>query len=183
MALTPSTMVPLGTPAPDFALPEPRTEGTVRLGDFAGRPLLVMFICNHCPYVIHVQSELRRLDADYGDRVAIVAINSNSIATHPQDGPPHMAELASDQGWRFPFLFDEDQAVAHAYAAACTPDFFVYDASHELFYRGQLDDSRPGMGEPDGRDLRVALDAVVAGAAPPEPQIPSAGCNIKWHPA
>jgi thiol-disulfide isomerase/thioredoxin len=183
MALTPSTMVPLGTPAQDFALPEPRTGGTVLLGDCAGRPLLVMFICNHCPYVIHVQPELRRLDRDYGDRLAIVAINSNSLRTHPQDGPGHMAALATEQGWRFPFLFDEDQSVARAYNAACTPDFFVYDANHTLFYRGQLDDSRPNMGKPDGRDLRDALDALLIGADPPGHQMPSAGCNIKWHPA
>ena len=180
MALTPSTMVPLGTPAPDFALTDARTGGTVRREDFAGRPLLVMFICNHCPYVIFVQDELDRIDADYSERVAIVAINANDVERYPQDGPEHMKTLAAERGWSFPFLFDADQSVARAYQAACTPDLFVFDREHRLFYRGQLDDSRPGKGTPDGRDLRAALDAMLAGVAPPETQWPSAGCNIKW---
>lgn len=180
MALTPSTMVPLGSDAPAFALPEPASGNTVALGDFAGRPLLVMFICNHCPYVIHVQEELDRIDRDYRDRVAIVAINANDAENYPQDGPDKMAELVAERGWSFPFLFDETQEVARSYGAACTPDFFVYDADHKLFYRGQLDDSRPGKGTPDGKDLRAALDALLDGGDPPETQWPSAGCNIKW---
>lgn len=180
MSKTPSTMVPLGTAAPDFSLPDTVSGRTVSRADFAGRPLLVMFICNHCPYVIHVQEELDRLDRDYAERVAIVAISSNDIVRYPQDGPDEMKKLATARGWSFPYLLDETQAVARSYDAACTPDLFLYDANHRLFYRGQLDDSRPGSGEPDGKDLREALDRLLAGQEPPDPQWPSAGCNIKW---
>jgi peroxiredoxin len=184
MARTPSTMVPLGTPLPSFALPDAVSGQTFRHAALLGRNgLLVMFICNHCPFVIHVRDELTRIAAEYAPRgVGIVAINANSLATHPQDGPAHMKELAEELGWAFPFLFDETQEVARAFGAACTPDFFVYDASGALYYRGQLDDTRPGGPTPDGRDLRNALDRLVAGQSPPAEQLASLGCNIKWHP-
>jgi peroxiredoxin len=185
VAVTPSTMLPLGTFAPDFSLPEPATGKEVSLSDFAGREaLLMMFICNHCPYVKHVRGELARLGRDYGDRgVGIVAICSNDVRTHPEDGPERMAEEARDAGYTFPYLHDATQEVARAYRAACTPDFFVFDAQRRLSYRGQLDDSRPGNGRPvNGADLRAALDAVLAGRPAPGTQKPSAGCNIKWKP-
>ncbi|MCB9628975.1 MAG: thioredoxin family protein [Sandaracinaceae bacterium] len=182
MALTPSTMLPLGTPAPPFALPDAVTGNTITLDDLPGTALLVMFICNHCPFVVHVRAELARLERDYAERgVAIVAINSNSLRTHPQDGPEAMARLAREQGWGFPFLMDATQDVARAYHAACTPDFFLFDAARTLVYRGQLDGSRPSNDVPvSGADLRAAIDAVLAGGAVSERQVPSIGCNIKW---
>ncbi len=185
MALTPSTMVQLGTPAPDFKLKNAVDGRIVSRDDLADAPaLLVMFICNHCPYVQHVRSELGRLAADYRPRgVSVVAINSNSARTHSQDGPEHMKELAHAEGWAFPFLFDETQDVAKRFKAACTPDFFLFDANRKLVYRGQLDDSRPGSEVPvSGRDLRAALDAVLAGEMVRGEQKPSLGCNIKWAP-
>jgi thiol-disulfide isomerase/thioredoxin len=178
-------MIPLGTSAPDFTLLEPATGKRRSLSESKGAPAtVVMFICNHCPFVIHVRDELTRLAKDYAPKgVAFVAINSNSAESHPQDGPEHMAALVKELGWNFPFLFDETQAVAKAYHAACTPDFYVFDRGMKLAYRGQLDDSRPSNGKPvTGRDLRAAIDAVVAGAAAPAPQQPSIGCNIKWQP-
>jgi hypothetical protein len=145
--------------------------------------VLLLVICPHCPFVHHIQAELGRLAREVGDRVAIVAINSNSERTHPQDGPEGMRRQAEAQGWRFPYLQDRDQVVANALQAACTPDPFLFDATHRLAYRGQLDGSRPGNAIPcDGRDLRAALDAVLAGQAPAAEQLPSIGCNIKWHP-
>jgi peroxiredoxin len=184
MAVTPSTMVELGTPAPDFSLPD--TDGrTVSLSDLdAAEALLVMFICNHCPYVKHVQQELARLGRDYREKgVAIVAINSNDVRAYPDDAPEMMKAERKRAGYTFPYLFDETQEVARAYGAACTPDFFLYDGARELFYRGQLDDSRPGNGVAvTGKDLRAALDAVLAGEPAPARQRPSAGCNIKWRP-
>lgn len=180
MARTPSTMVPLGQPAPDFALTDAVSGETVRKSDFDGKPLLVMFICNHCPFVIHVMPELDRLTSEYGDKVEIIAVNANDLEHYPQDGPDNMKALAQERGWKFPFLFDATQEVARAYDAACTPDFFVYDANHTLYYRGQLDDTRPGGPDPDGADLRAALDALIAGKDAPEKQFPSMGCNIKW---
>lgn len=184
MAQTPSTMLPLGTPALDFALPD--TEGqTVSLGDFkAARGLLVMFICNHCPFVIHVKDELARVANDYLARgVAVVAISSNNITTHPEDSPQKMKLFKQAAGFSFPYLYDESQSVAKAYQAACTPDLFLFDGGRRLFYRGQLDDSRPRNGVPvTGRDLRAALDALLAGQPAPQPQKPSIGCNIKWKP-
>jgi peroxiredoxin len=183
MAATTSTMLPLGTKAPPFSLPDAATGRTVTSEDFGGaRALLVMFICNHCPYVVHVRDELGRIAADYAARgLAVVAINANSEASHPQDGPAYMAEMARKLGWDFPFLFDDTQEVAKAYMAACTPDFFLFDAERKLAYRGQLDDSRPGNGKPvDGRDLRRAIDLVLDGSKVPEEQRPSIGCNIKW---
>ncbi|GMV40538.1 MAG: thioredoxin family protein [Myxococcales bacterium] len=185
MARTPSTMLPLGTPAPDFTLRDTVTGRTVSLADFMDAPaLLVMFICNHCPYVIHVRETLARLVHDRMDRgLAVVAINANSVETHPQDGPEHMAELARAEGWRFPYLFDDTQDVAHAYHAACTPDFFLFDQGRRLVYRGQLDDSRPSNGVPvTGADLARAIDACLAGEPPLEVQRASLGCNIKWRP-
>ncbi len=184
MALTPSTMLKLGTQAPDFTLPD--CEGnTVSLSDFKdAKALLVMFICNHCPFVVHVADELAKLGKDYqGKGVAIVAIGPNNIETHPQDGPDKMKEEKAKRGYTFPYLYDETQAVAKAYSAACTPDFFLFDGDQKLVYRGQLDDSRPNSGIPvTGQDLRAALDAVLAGKAAPEDQKPSMGCNIKWKP-
>lgn len=182
MARTPSTMLPLGTAAPDFKLMN--VDGReVALADFAGKPaLLVMFMCNHCPFVVHVADELARLGAEYmGRGVAVVGINSNDTATHPADSPERMVAEAEERGYAFPYLFDETQAVAKAYRAACTPDFFLFDQDRKLVYRGQLDDSRPGSGVPvTGKDLRAALDAVLAGKKPAEEQRASLGCNIKW---
>jgi peroxiredoxin len=181
MAAVESTMLELGTQAPDFALPD--TGGnTVSRVDFAGKPLLVMFICNHCPFVKHVGAELARLGKEYQDRGAgVVAISSNDVANYPADSPEKMAEEKAQAGYTFPYLSDADQSVAKAYTAACTPDFFLFDADHKLVYRGQLDDSRPGNDIPvNGADLRAALDAVLAGASAPEKQKPSIGCNIKW---
>ena len=148
------------------------------------RGLLVMFICNHCPYVKHVREELARIGRDYGGRgVAIYAINSNDVSTHPGDSPEKMKQEAATWGYVFPYLYDEDQAVAKAYRAACTPDFYVFDGNRRLVYRGQLDDSRPSNDKPvDGRDLRAALDAVLGGEPVDEAQVPSIGCNIKWRP-
>jgi peroxiredoxin len=177
-------MLPLGSPRPQTRLPNTVDDSTVDLDTLAAgkRGSLVMFICNHCPYVVHVRAELVKLAHEAVERgFAVVAINSNSVASHPQDGPVHMAKLARDEGWRFPFLFDDSQEVARAYHAACTPDLFLFDAQGKLAYRGQLDDSRPGNGKPvTGRDLRAAIEAVAEGKAPSAEQKPSIGCNIKW---
>jgi peroxiredoxin len=179
-----STMLPLGTPAPDFSLPG--TDGRiVSLEDFASAAgLLVIFMCNHCPYVKHVRAELARLAADYQPRgIGIVGINSNDAAKYPADSPEAMAAEAQAAGYSFPYLYDESQEVAKAYRAACTPDFYVFDRDKRLVYRGQLDDSRPGNGLPvNGRDVRAALDAVLAGKEVSIAQKPSIGCNIKWKP-
>jgi peroxiredoxin len=184
MALTPSTMLPLGSPAPDFRLWEPGGK-LVSLADFRDSPaLLVMFICNHCPYVKHVRHELARLAKEYEAMgVAVVAINSNDADSHPDDSPDRMAREKVEFGYTFPYLYDEDQSVAKAYEAACTPDFYLFDAARLLVYRGQLDGSRPGNAIPvDGRDLRKALDLVLEGQPIPPEQRPSMGCNIKWRP-
>ena len=184
MAATASTMLPLGTAAPDFHLPD-AAGLLVSRDDFAGSPaLLVMFLCNHCPYVVHVAEELVRLAREYQERgVGVVAISSNDVAQHPEDGPARMAEVAAAMGATFPYLYDETQAVAKAYHAACTPDFFLFGADHRLAYRGQLGGARPGSDVPvSGHDLRAALDAVLAGRRVPEPQTPSLGCSIKWKP-
>jgi thiol-disulfide isomerase/thioredoxin len=178
-------MLPLGSALPPFSLTDAVTTRVVSSADLReGHAVLVMFICNHCPFVVHVRPELTRLVRDYaGKSLAIVAINSNSVETHPQDGPPHMKRLAQQEGWRFPFLFDATQDVARAFRAACTPDFFVFDARRRLAYRGQLDDSRPSNGiPPNGKDLRAALDAVLAGRDVDADQKPSIGCSIKWAP-
>ncbi|MFN7375225.1 MAG: thioredoxin family protein [bacterium] len=193
MARTLSRMPELGMAAPGFALPDvtkPDGNGLgkiVRLGDFAGAPaLLVMFICNHCPFVKHVRGELARLGRDYIARgVGVVGISSNDAEAYPVDGPALMASEAAEAGYTFAYLYDQSQEVAMAYQAACTPDFFLFDKDRRLVYRGQLDDSRPGQGAAGsipvtGASLRAALDAVLAGRAVPGEQLPSMGCNIKW---
>ena len=183
MAKTASTMLPLGTITPNFRLPD--TNGKiVSLTDFAGQPALVMFLCNHCPYVKHIQAELAKLGRDYAPRgVRIVAISSNDATHYPADGPALMAAEAMAAGYNFPYLYDESQTVAQAYRAACTPDFFLLNPSHCLVYRGQLDASRPGNGIPvTGEDLRAALEALLTGQAISAKQTPSLGCNIKWRP-
>jgi thiol-disulfide isomerase/thioredoxin len=173
-------MLPLGTIAPPFALPEP--SGRIVSLPEGAPAYLVMFISNHCPYVKHVAAELARVGDQYGRRgVAIVAISSNDVTTHPDDAPAKMKEEVATRGYAFPYLYDESQAVAKAYRAACTPDFFLFDRDRRLVYRGQLDDARPGNDVPvTGKDLRAALDAVLAGSAPNPDQRPSLGCNIKW---
>ena len=183
MTATPSTMLELGTPAPPFCL-ENVDGQMVGLDDLGGTPaLLVMFICNHCPFVIHVRAELVRLARDYQSRgVEVVAISSNDPVAYPDDAPERMRREAADHGYSFPYLFDATQEVAKAYRAACTPDFFVFDGDRRLVYRGQLDDSRPSNDRPvTGKDLRAALDATLAGRPVPAEQRPSIGCNIKWR--
>ena len=183
MALTPSTMLPLGTIAPDFNLPS-TDNSPVALADFAGaKALLVMFICNHCPFVKHLRSALAELGTTYSARgVAIVAISSNDPVAYPADSLEKMAEEKAAAGYSFPYLFDASQDVAKAYRAACTPDFYVFDAEQRLVYRGQFDDSRPGDGKPvTGRDLKSALDSVLAQQPVSSEQRPSIGCNIKWR--
>ncbi|HKE95710.1 MAG TPA: thioredoxin family protein [Povalibacter sp.] len=181
MAATQSTMLPLGTAAPAFRLPTFDNK-PVALEDFReARGLVVAFICKHCPFVGHVRSELSRFARDYQPRgIAVVAINSNDIETYAQDGPAGMAEEASSAGYTFPYLFDATQDVARAYRAACTPDFFLFDADRKLVYRGQFDESRPGRGTATGADLRAACDALLSGGAISAQQQPSIGCNIKW---
>jgi peroxiredoxin len=183
MVRTLSTMLELGTEAPDFHLPDVVSGRAVSLDTFADKKgLLVMFICRHCPYVKHVQEELARLGRDYQERdVGIVAISANDAAEHPDDAPESLKEMAAELGFVFPYCYDESQNTAKEYSAACTPDFFLFDRSWRLVYRGQLDDSRPNSGKPvTGRDLRAALDAVLRGEAVDPNQIPSLGCNIKW---
>jgi peroxiredoxin len=182
MSLTPSTMLPLGTAAPDFRLPD-TTGKIVSPADFKNAPaLLVMFICNHCPYVIHIRPGLAQLGRDYLPKgVAIVAMNANDANNYPADSPARMKDEVKTAGYTFPYLFDETQAVAKAYRAACTPDLFLFDRAQKLVYRGQFDDSRPGNNAPvTGRDLRAALDALLAGKSVSADQKPSMGCNIKW---
>ncbi len=182
MALTPSTMMTLGTPAPAFDLLEPASGRTVASADFTGQPLLVAFICNHCPYVIHIQTVFAALANELTDRgMAVVAISANDAAGYPQDGPDKMATLARQYAYQFPYLFDESQAVAQAYEAACTPDFYLFDAAHTLVYRGQFDASRPGnQVAVTGGDLRAAAEAVLDGLPVGGEQRPSVGCSIKW---
>ena len=178
-------MLPLGTSAPDFALPDVVSEKTVSLSDFAASPaLLVMFICNHCPYVKHVQAGLAQMARDFQARgVGVIAISSNDVQNYPQDSPAKMKEEAQRAGYTFPYLYDESQSVARAYRAACTPDFFLFDREKKLVYRGQMDDARRGNDLPvTGKSLREALEAVLAGQAVSPNQVPSLGCNIKWKP-
>ena len=180
----PSTMLALGTKAPDFELPDVVTGERVSLSDFEGkRAMLVMFICRHCPYVRHVRGELARLGRDFADSdLAIVAISSNDPIEYPEDAPESLAEEAREAGYAFPYLFDETQVVAKASTAACTPDFFLFDADRALAYRGQLDDSRPRNGLPvTGKDLRAAIEAVVSGEPVSDDQRASIGCSIKWR--
>lgn len=182
MVKTASTMLPLGSPAPEFTLLN--IDGKMlSLADLpADQPLLVMFICNHCPFVIHLQEALASFSAEYQKKgLSIVAISSNDVATHPDDSPEKMVEMARESHWDFPYLYDETQSVAQAYKAACTPDFFLFNRDRQLVYRGQFDDSRPGNGLPvTGQDLRAACDAVLENSPVPEQQRPSIGCNIKW---
>ena len=186
-----STMLALGTAAPDFSLPDVTDGRIVSLADFSGqKALLVMFLCAHCPYVVHVRPELARIARDYaGAGVALVAITANDAAQYPDDAPAPTAAMARAAGFTFPFLYDETQATAKAYSAACTPDFFLFDGARRLVYRGQLDSSRPGRGADrpgsgalNGADLRAALDAVLAGQPVNPEQRPSIGCKIKWKP-
>jgi peroxiredoxin len=184
MSRTLSTMLELGTLAPDFRLPD--TEGnSVSLANFeAADALLVVFMCNHCPYVKHLRDALAAFAREYQPRgLAVVGISANDVGTHPQDGPAEMAAEARAAGYSFPYLYDESQETAKAYHAACTPDFFLFDKDRQLVYRGQFDDSRPGNTVPvTGDDMRAAVDAVLAGAAVATEQKPSMGCNIKWRP-
>lgn len=185
MVMVESTMLALGTPAPAFSLIDVVSGDPVTLESFSdSKALLVMFICVHCPFVKHVEKELANIGHDYLDKgLSIVAISSNSIETHPQDAPEHMKTQVETQGFSFPYCYDETQAIAKAYTAACTPDFFLFNAALELAYRGQLDDSRPSNGKPvTGRDLRHAIDTVLAGQTISTDQMPSVGCNIKWAP-
>ena len=183
MVMTESTMMPLGTIAPDFALPDTLSGQTVRLADTHDSiATVIMFICNHCPFVKHVLTELVQLAQDYQPRnVRFIAINANDIDAYPDDAPEHMQTLGKQLGFTFPYLFDAEQSVAKAYRAACTPDFYLFDATLSCVYRGQLDDSRPGNNRPvTGRDLRDALEALLQGQAISAVQTPSIGCNIKW---
>lgn len=181
---TESTMRTLGSSAPDFALRDVRTDRTVSKSEFDGRPLAVLFICNHCPYVKRIQPGLVNLGNDYAATdVAIVGIASNDADNYPDDSPSELARVADDLGYVFPLLYDEDQSVAKAYEAVCTPDIYLFDRDHRLVYRGQFDDARPKNDEPvTGRDLRTAIDAVLAGNPVSEDQTPSIGCGIKWKP-
>lgn len=181
MVKTASTMLPLGTTAPDFSLTN--VDGQlVSRADFTGRPLAVIFMCNHCPFVKHLAEGLAQFGHEYlAKGLAIVAISSNDVSSHPEDSPEQMIHEAEQRGYAFPYLYDEDQAIAKSYRAACTPDFYLFDAAHKLVYRGQFDGSRPGNDVPvTGEDFRRAADAVLAGAAVPAEQTPSIGCNIKW---
>ena len=183
MSATPSTMLALGTKLPEFSLVNAATGDLVSASDIKiQNGVLVLFICNHCPFVINIRKELVKVANEaLSAGVAVIAINSNSIESHPQDGPTHMKELAVSEGWRFPFLFDDTQQVAKAFTAACTPDIFLFDANQGLVYRGQFDDSRPSNGKPvTGADLRAAIAAVVAKKSVSQDQKPSIGCNIKW---
>ena len=184
MALTPSTMLELGTQAPDFDLPD-AAGNRVRLGDFADqRALVVAFICNHCPFVKHIREELAAFGREYRERdVGMVAINANDIASHPADAPERMLEEIARFGYSFPYLYDESQQTAKAYRAACTPEFYLFDAERKLVYRGRFDAATPGNKEPvTGSDLRGATDALLAGDMPDTAQHPGMGCNIKWKP-
>ena len=183
MAQTASTMLALGTIAPDFALTDVVSGKTVSRDDFRGKKaLLVMFICAHCPFVKHIEKDLAKLGKDYATQsLGIVAISSNDVTTHPADSPAGLKQQAESFGFDFPYLYDETQSAARAYDAACTPDFYLFDADFHLAYRGQFDASRPGNGVPvTGKDLRAAIDSVLAGKPVPAHQNPSIGCNIKW---
>lgn len=183
MAFTESNMLPLGTAAPDFTLPDTVSGKVLNLKDLVSdKATVIMFLCNHCPYVIHVNEEIVRLAKEYQSKgVAFAAISSNDAENYPQDGPEKMKEHAEKEGYPFHYLYDEDQSVARDYDAACTPDFYVFDGDTKLVYRGRLDDSRPKTDTPlTGKDLRQALDALLEGKPVPEKQYPSGGCNIKW---
>ena len=182
MARTPSNMLKLGTTAPDFTLFNPATNQKVSLSDYKGKPILVAFICNHCPYVILIKKEFAQFAKEYKAKgLEVIAINANDVANYPDDSPEKMAEDVKAFGYSFPYLYDETQEIALAYQAACTPDFFMFDADHKLYYRGQFDDARPNQETPvTGKDMIDAADALLAGKSSPELQKPSLGCNIKW---
>jgi len=183
MVQTPSHKQALGIRAPDFTLPEPATGKQVSLSDYRDKPVLVVFSCNHCPYVLHIIDAFVELaNSEQRQGLGVFMISANDVSAYPQDGPQAMAEFARDHGFEFPYLYDESQQVARAYRAACTPDFFLFDERHKLVYRGQFDSSRPGNSEPvNGADLQAAVDAVFAGDPPLDEQLPSVGCNIKWR--
>lgn len=183
MSFVLSTMLPIGTKAPDFTLPDTVSGKDLSLNELkSDQATLIMFICNHCPYVIHVNPEIVRLSQDYQSKgVSFIAISSNDVENYPQDSPEKMKELVEEVGFDFPYLYDATQDVAKAYDAACTPDFYLFDGNMDLVYRGRLDDSRPDSGKPlTGKDLRAAIDAVLAGEPVNDKQYPSGGCNIKW---
>ncbi len=183
MARTPSNMLPIGTPAPDFTLPDTVSGNSYTLRDLQGNQgTVLMFICNHCPFVKHVNAQLVALAHAYQTKgIAFIAISSNDVVNYPDDHPDLMRETAAAEGYPFPYLYDESQEVARAYEAACTPDFYLFDRDLKLVYRGQLDDSRPGNGNPvNGADLRAAMEALLSGTDIPADQKPSIGCNIKW---
>ena len=182
MARTLSTMLELGTPAPDFNLPDTVSGKSISLADYKDKPLLVAFICNHCPYVVLIREALAEFAHEYADKgLAIVAISANDAENYPADNPQKMAAFARENNFNFPYLYDESQQVAKAYMAACTPDFFMFDQTGALFYRGQFDGARPGNGvEVSGEDMRAAADAILNGGDRPVEQIASMGCNIKW---
>ena len=192
MVLTESNMLELGSPCPSFSLPN--IDGSaISLSDMTGKPLLVMFICNHCPYVKHIAEELARLGRDYAEKdIGIVAIQSNNVEEYPDDSPELMKKESADRGYSFPYLHDESQSVAISFTAACTPDLFLFDADHKLAYRGRLDETRPKRiesgvydstgNESDGKEIRAAIDAVLSGGKPSDQQLPAMGCNIKWKP-
>lgn len=176
-----STMLPLGTSLPQFSLPDVVSGNTVSSDDFSGKPLLVMFICRHCPYVKHVQNELAKIGKDYAEKIGIVAISSNDIAAYPEDAPQSLKEQAQEVGFNFPYLYDESQEVAKTFKASCTPDLFLFDKEGKLVYRGQLDDSRPNSDIPvTGKDVKAAVDALLSGQSVSSDQKPSIGCGIKW---
>ena len=186
MALTPSTMLALGTTLPSFDLPQV-SGNRLNSRSLDQRPILLMVICAHCPFVKHVEPELTRLDRDFSDHVQLIGVSSNSLITHPQDGPEQLADQARRHGWNFPYLFDEQQSLARDLRAACTPEFYLFSAEADgrqtLRYRGQLDGSRPGNAQPlNGQDLRAALDAVLSGSPVNPKQTASVGCNVKWNP-
>lgn len=182
MAATESNMLPLGTKMPEFKLLDTISNTQISSNSLNKKAKLVMFICNHCPFVIHVKDELSKIGFDYKDKdVSIVAISSNDIEKYPQDGPDKMKEFANNEKFSFPYLYDETQEVAKSFLAACTPDFYLFNESNELVYRGQLDNSRPNNGIPvTGKDLRNAIEAVLNSELPDSTQVPSIGCNIKW---
>jgi len=183
MARTPSNMLPLQTKAPDFFLMDTISDTFLKLEDLKGsKGTMIFFICNHCPFVIHVNPEVARLGKEYQEKgIALIAISSNDVVHYPQDAPHLMKEVAAKEGYTFPYLYDENQEVAKVYDAACTPDFYLFNADLKLIYRGQLDDSRPGNGIPlTGKDLRNAMDALLTDIPVPPDQKPSIGCNIKW---